>query len=290
MSDKRQPWMKFYPSDWRADPRLRMCSLAARGLWMDMIALMHEAEPYGHLLINGKTPDTKQLASLEGVRPGEIQFLLNELESAGVFSRTGAGVIYSRRMVSDKARSDEGREAVSRRWSKTNKGTNEQPITPPNSDPIRSPTTQKPEARSQKPEEEERGERASAPPPPSDDDLLPVAFDQTDIGQAVRAFNAVAERIGLPRVQKITDARRKALRKRLVDVGGLDGWAAALTKLEASAFCRGVNDRGWVADFDFLMRESSFVKLMEGKYDDRTNPDGGGFNNGFAELAAKGGM
>lgn len=40
MSD---PWLKFYPTDWRSDPALKMCSLAARGLWIEMIALMHEA-------------------------------------------------------------------------------------------------------------------------------------------------------------------------------------------------------------------------------------------------------
>jgi len=47
------PWMKFYPADWRSDPMLRLCSLAARGLWAEMICLMHEAEPYGSLLVNG---------------------------------------------------------------------------------------------------------------------------------------------------------------------------------------------------------------------------------------------
>ena len=45
------PWMKFYTADWRSDPALRMCSMAARGLWVEMICLMHEATPYGQLLI-----------------------------------------------------------------------------------------------------------------------------------------------------------------------------------------------------------------------------------------------
>jgi len=50
----KQPWLKFFPSDWRADPALRMCSLAARGLWIEMLCLMHEARPHGSLLVNGK--------------------------------------------------------------------------------------------------------------------------------------------------------------------------------------------------------------------------------------------
>ena len=42
MSKAARPWMKWYPADWRSDPGLRMCSFAARGLWADLLALMHE--------------------------------------------------------------------------------------------------------------------------------------------------------------------------------------------------------------------------------------------------------
>lgn len=48
------PWMKFYPADWRADPGLRMCSgCCARGMWMEMLCLMHEAMPRGFLKLAG---------------------------------------------------------------------------------------------------------------------------------------------------------------------------------------------------------------------------------------------
>ncbi len=104
----KRPWLKWYPSDWRSEPSLRMCSRAARSLWVDLIGLMHDAEPYGHLLINGKAPTTKQLAAILGDSEKELKNLLVELESAGVFSKTEAGVITSRRMVRDeeKARED----------------------------------------------------------------------------------------------------------------------------------------------------------------------------------------
>ena len=106
----KNPWMKFYPSDWRADPRLRMCSLAARGLWMEMLALMHEAEQYGHLLVSGLAPTDAQLAVLAGAPSDQIPGLLGELESAGVFSRTRKGVIYSRRMTRDAKKAATARE------------------------------------------------------------------------------------------------------------------------------------------------------------------------------------
>lgn len=93
--------MKFYPADWRADPALRMCGLAARGLWIEMLALMHEASPRGSLLVNGKTVSPRQLAVLAGCTEAEIESSLKELSEAGVFSVRRNGILYSRRMERD---------------------------------------------------------------------------------------------------------------------------------------------------------------------------------------------
>lgn len=95
------PWMKFYPSDWRADPALRSCTISARGLWVEMLCIMHEASPYGSLLINGARVDKKRLSALAGITERECTVLLMELEGFGVFSRDDDGSIYSRRMRRD---------------------------------------------------------------------------------------------------------------------------------------------------------------------------------------------
>lgn len=102
----KRPWLKFYPADWRADPRLRMCSLAARGLWIDLMTYMHEGEPYGHLTIDGLVPTVDAMAGLVGRPHREVIKALVELEARGVFDRGDKGVIISRRMVRDKARDD----------------------------------------------------------------------------------------------------------------------------------------------------------------------------------------
>ena len=97
----KNPWFKFCPSDWRGDPKLRMCSIAARGLWIEMMCIMHEAKPYGHLLIEGESVSDAELARAIGMDAGEVETLIAELEKWAVFSRNGKGVIYSRRMVRD---------------------------------------------------------------------------------------------------------------------------------------------------------------------------------------------
>jgi hypothetical protein len=101
MDPMKKPWMKFYPADWRSDEALRSCSIAARGLWVEMMALMHVAEPVGSLLIKGKRPDKRQIASLSGISEKECVALMIELEGMAVFSRDADGTIYSRRMRRD---------------------------------------------------------------------------------------------------------------------------------------------------------------------------------------------
>ncbi len=92
-----------------------------------------------------------------------------------------------------------------------------------------------------------------------------------DGAAALSAYNRMAARCSLPMVKKVTKARMAKIAARLKDCGGLDGWHDALAKVEASALCRGDNDRGWTANIDFLLAESSFTKLMEGNYDVRKN-------------------
>lgn len=100
------PWLKFYPTDWQSDPALRMCSLAARGLWQEMLCIMHKAEPYGSLVVNGKAIGPKQLAILSGAPAREVETCLAEQEEHGVFSRDANGTIYSRRMRRDREKAE----------------------------------------------------------------------------------------------------------------------------------------------------------------------------------------
>lgn len=43
----KRPSFQFYPADWRANAKLRRCSPAARGAWMDVLCLLHDADDYG---------------------------------------------------------------------------------------------------------------------------------------------------------------------------------------------------------------------------------------------------
>ncbi|MGX1096530.1 hypothetical protein [Amorphus sp. MBR-141] len=99
------PWGKFFWNDWETDPALRLCSLAAQGLWMRVLCVCAKANPKGYLVAAGRSLSPADMARLVGSSEQEIETLLSELASNGVFSRDAKGRIYSRRMVRDEKKS-----------------------------------------------------------------------------------------------------------------------------------------------------------------------------------------
>lgn len=103
MASNGLPFIKFFPSDWLSDEKLRLVSVSARGLWIDILCIMAKADRRGYLeLALGVPLPMENLARLAGITAAHCTKLVSELEGAGVFSRDG-GVIYNRRMVRDTA-------------------------------------------------------------------------------------------------------------------------------------------------------------------------------------------
>ena len=99
----KRPSFQFYPADWRGDIDLRQCSPIARCLWIDMMCLMHEGTPYGHLRTNGGGVTVEFLAQTAGLTLKQVLCCLAELKKRDVYSEAEDGTIYSRRMVRDEA-------------------------------------------------------------------------------------------------------------------------------------------------------------------------------------------
>ncbi len=99
----KSPAFQFYPGDWQRDAALRACSVGARGCWIEMICIMHQAEPYGHLRVNGKPIVVDTLARMIGATSREVKGWMQELSDAGVYATDEDGGIYSKRMVKDEA-------------------------------------------------------------------------------------------------------------------------------------------------------------------------------------------
>ena len=159
-------WSKFWWGDWQNDKALQGCSLGARGLWIEILAVCHASERPGYFLINGMPPTIQEMADMFGkTKPSEVSKFLDELCRRKIYSLEG-DVIYCRRMVRDAEASEKGREAVERRWKTNgldhgappgpitppNRSPNTQPTTEPNRSPIREPNTKKLEAEAERKE------------------------------------------------------------------------------------------------------------------------------------------
>jgi hypothetical protein len=82
----------------------------------------------------------------------------------------------------------------------------------------------------------------------------------------IEAWNAMAERTGLPAVRKLDGPRGRRLAT-LIRRASIEDFTEAIDAIERSPWMHGANDRGWRADFDFMINPSKFTKLVEGSYD-----------------------
>jgi hypothetical protein len=97
----KRPSFQFYPSDWLRDAKLRLVSVSARGLWIDLLCWMHDLQPYGHLALNGEAIPDEKAAVMCGVPLPVYRRLVAELLAADVAARSPTGALYSRRMDRD---------------------------------------------------------------------------------------------------------------------------------------------------------------------------------------------
>jgi DNA-binding Lrp family transcriptional regulator len=95
------PAFQFYPADWRKDPGVQSLSFHDRGVWFEILCLMHESDQRGRLLLNGKPMPDEALARLLGLDKQTLTKTLSTLIDFGVASRDENGALVNRRMVRD---------------------------------------------------------------------------------------------------------------------------------------------------------------------------------------------
>ena len=68
---------------------------------------------------------------------------------------------------------------------------------------------------------------------------------------------------------KADGAKKKSVKARIKDYG-LAKCEEAVEVASASDFLNGKNDRSWILNFDWLFNPNNFVKVNEGKYNNKT--------------------
>lgn len=73
----------------------------------------------------------------------------------------------------------------------------------------------------------------------------------------------------LPSCVKLSESRKKAIRERLASGYTVKDFKTLFQKTKDSSFLTGGNNRNWIANFDWLIKDSNMAKVLEGNYDNR---------------------
>ena len=112
----------------------------------------------------------------------------------------------------------------------------------------------------------------------------------SDLQSVVDLYHSIC--VSYPRIRSLSDARKKTIKARLKSYN-LDDFRTLFEKAEASSFLKG-SEGGWKASFDWLIKESNMLKVLEGNYSDKPKrygykekvPGWMGFQAGDAEVEA----
>lgn len=91
----------------------------------------------------------------------------------------------------------------------------------------------------------------------------------------------------LPKCVELTDKRKRQALQRIRERPNLEDWRQIIRRIAASRFCRGENDRGWRASFDWMLQPDTPAKVLEGKYDSFSRLHASGSRTGDSTDAAR---
>lgn len=89
------------------------------------------------------------------------------------------------------------------------------------------------------------------------------------IADVEAAWNTLKE-FGIKPIRSISPGkiRHKMLTARIREYG-VETILEAVEKIKDSSFLQGSSKKGWMIDFDWFIRPNNFIKVLEGKYDDK---------------------
>jgi hypothetical protein len=125
------PAIQFYPGDWRKDVGVQSLSYHDRGVWFEMLMLMHESPVRGKLMIGDKGATEELIAGVLHIEVESFKVTVATLLERGICDRDSrTGALMNRRMVRDEDERSKNRRKLAkwRKEQKTNEECN-QPVT-----------------------------------------------------------------------------------------------------------------------------------------------------------------
>lgn len=235
MALRDQPYLPLYVQDFLTDEKLMECSASATGIYIKIMCVMHKSNDYGTILLKQKDKQTDnqiknfalKLAKYLPFSTDEIIIGITELINEGVL-KIEADKLFQKRMVRDN-------EISLLRSSAGQKGVF-----------AKAKGQAKPKAKpSANPEDENEG------------------VIEVDYEFIIGNYHSLCPKMN--KVEVVNELRKGFMNARVGEYG-MDKVISVMRKAGESPFLNGKNDKAWKADFEWILRPTNFVKIMEGKY------------------------
>jgi hypothetical protein len=246
MALRDQPYLPLYVQDFLTDEKLMECSASATGIYIKIICVLHKSEEYGTILLKQKDKQNdnqiknfaSKFAKYLPFNTNEIADGISELVTEGVLQIDG-DKLSQKRMVRDNAlslvRSNAGKiGGLKTQFAKAN-------IEPTDKAKVEANTENE---------------------------------DEYEIENIINYKGVVENYLlycdKLPRVTMLSEDRKKHIKARFKEFD-YDTIIDVIKKTGKSDFLSGKNDTAWKADFDWIFKPTNFLKILEGKYENKIN-------------------
>lgn len=99
-----------------------------------------------------------------------------------------------------------------------------------------------------------------------------VSKEKIDYQEIIDLYNSIC--ISFSRATTLSDARKKAIKARYANYK-FDDFKTLFETAERSDFLKGRNNRNWMANFDWMIKDANMAKILDGYYANRSSKGGG---------------
>ena len=105
------PALQFYVGDWKKDLGVQALGYEERGIWIELLFLMHESERRGYFQLNGKAVPDEMTSKILRIHGNKWKKVKRKLEETNIVSfEPDTGIMFNRRMVRDEEKREKSKE------------------------------------------------------------------------------------------------------------------------------------------------------------------------------------
>ena len=232
MALRDQPYLPLYVKDFLTDEKLMECSASATGIYIRLLCIMHKSDEYGVILLKQKDKQTDNQIKNFALKLAKYFPYSTEEIITGLSELITEGVLQNL-----------GDKLSQKRMIKDNAISL-----------LRSDAGKKGGLKTQLAKANTQAKTA---------DAIVIEYESL-----VENYHSLCPKLN--KVVVINDLRKGFINARVGEFG-MEKVISVLRIAGESKFLNGENEKAWKADFEWIMRPTNFIKVLEGKYNNNKN-------------------